>query len=640
MKKSSKFLSLLLAVLMAVSCFTGLATVTASAAEETKVYFEVPTLEEWGTTKTVYCHIYTVYGHMGEPLKSYSWGSKGEKCSKDATTGLYYFDTSKLGTIEEDADYALLFHTVDTNKGVHQTCNVTFSKECLGDYVYLTGGMVENTEDSTKLDYEATWKNHSDKYGAKAAITSTAKVIGKFFPAHQPKAQIVSQALRSWAVKNAQHFTPEAVQGICEKIGAEPMDVYNMYAGDYAAELEDPEANPETASLETVATLLGISFDEPTTEPTEAPTTEAPTTEPTEAPTEAPTTEPTEAPTTEAPTTEPTEAPTTEAPTTEPTEAPTTEPVPTEVPTEAPTTEPVTEFTAIVAGVESLCGSNWSADDMNNAMAENADGVYEITYPEVAAGDYQFKVVANGEWIGKDGNNVAFTVTDTCDVTITFNKDTQEITVTGDFVVDTKFEVEAMRTVGNGFGAWLNDVNWDPADDSNKMTEVSTGVYEIVYEGVEADDNYQVKFAANGNWNDNWGGVYVESGVETDAVYNAQDNITVSVPYETAKVTIKLDLSAFDYATKTGAKFTITVEDTSAPAGPLYGDVNGDGEVNVADATEIQKAGIGLVELTAEQAILADVNQDGRVSILDTTMIQKYSVGMAGTGVAGQVYTG
>ena len=57
-------------------------------------------------------------------------------------------------------------------------------------------------------------------------------------------------------------------------------------------------------------------------------------------------------------------------------------------------------------------------------------------------------------------------------------------------------------------------------------------------------------------------------------------------------------------------------------------DVNGDGAVNVADATEIQKAAIGLVKLTAEQASLADVNHDCRVSILDTTMIQKFSVGL------------
>ena len=68
--------------------------------------------------------------------------------------------------------------------------------------------------------------------------------------------------------------------------------------------------------------------------------------------------------------------------------------------------------------------------------------------------------------------------------------------------------------------------------------------------------NYEVKFAANGSWADSWGlpdGQSVVSGVEMEAKYNG-DNITVDVPYELADVTLKLDLSNFDYATKSGAK--------------------------------------------------------------------------------------
>lgn len=299
MKKSSKIISLLLALVLATSCFAGFSAFTASAADETTlVYFEVPTLESWGTTKSVYCHVYNVYG--GSPLTATSWQSKSEKCKLDSATGLYYFDTSKLGTIEEGADYALLFSTTDSNGASHQTCNVTFGKECLGDTVYVTGGMVENTEDSTKMDFEATWRNHSDKYGAKAAITSTGKVVGNFFPVYQPKAQIVSQSIASWAVLNATIYTPEVVQGLCEQIGVEPIEVYNQYEADYAEQLADPENNPTLASLETVAYLLNVdpnATEEPTTE---EPTTEEPTTE--EPTTEEPTTE---EPTTEAPTTEP-----------------------------------------------------------------------------------------------------------------------------------------------------------------------------------------------------------------------------------------------------------------------------------------------------------------------------------------------
>ena len=296
MKRSSKIISLALSVTMAASCFAGFSICSASAADgETKIYFEVPTLESWGTTKSVFCHVYNVYG--GSPLKETSWQSKPEVCKKDAATGLYYFDTATLGTIEEGADYALLFSTKDTNKADHQTGNITFSKECLGDTVYVTGKMVENTEDSSKMDFEGAWKNNSDKYGAKAAITSTGKIVGKYFPVYQPKEQIVSQYIASWAVKNAgiptAEVTNEKLTNICATLGVEPAAVLEQYKADYAEQLADPENNPLIAPVETVADLLGVDPYPTTEEPTTEPATEEPTTEPaTEEPTTEPATEP------------------------------------------------------------------------------------------------------------------------------------------------------------------------------------------------------------------------------------------------------------------------------------------------------------------------------------------------------------
>lgn len=280
MKRSSKIISLALSVTMAASCFAGFSICSASAADdETKVYFEVPTLESWGTTKSVYCHVYNVYG--GSKLTETSWQSKTELCKKDSATGLYYFDTSKVGTIEEGADYALLFSTVDTEKGSHQTGNITFSKECLGDTVYVTGDMVENTEDSSKLDFEGAWKNNSDKYGAKAAITSTGKIVGKYFPVYQPKEQIVAQYIASWAVKNVEStegaVTPEKLTAICTQLNVTPEGVYAQYASDYEEQLADPETYPLIAPLTTVAELLGVDPEPATTEPA---TTEPETTEP------------------------------------------------------------------------------------------------------------------------------------------------------------------------------------------------------------------------------------------------------------------------------------------------------------------------------------------------------------------------
>ena len=58
--------------------------------------------------------------------------------------------------------------------------------------------------------------------------------------------------------------------------------------------------------------------------------------------------------------------------------------------------------------------------------------------------------------------------------------------------------------------------------------------------------------------------------------------------------------------------------------GPVFGDVDGDGDVTIDDATLIQKAAIDLIGFTNLQKQLADVNGDGRVSVLDTTCIQKY----------------
>ena len=54
------------------------------------------------------------------------------------------------------------------------------------------------------------------------------------------------------------------------------------------------------------------------------------------------------------------------------------------------------------------------------------------------------------------------------------------------------------------------------------------------------------------------------------------------------------------------------------------GDVNGDGNVTIDDATMIQKFVAELVELTPDQLIAADTNCDGVVTIDDATNIQKF----------------
>ena len=232
----------------------------------------------------------------------------------------------------------------------------------------------------------------------------------------------------------------------------------------------------------------------------------------------------------------------------------------------------------VVAGVAELCGTLWDPSpetSADNIMTAKEDGTYEIVYSDVAVmNGYQFKVVGDGtNWYGVDGGNDNFTfnVKSECDVTITFDPEALKITVTGDGVeIPTDLVIESMRAVGNGDGNWLNGVAWDPAADENLMTEVADNVYEITYTDLDAFDNYQVKFAANGNWAANWGGVYEGSGVVSEAIFNKDDpQMSIEVPYELADVTLRLDLTNFDYATKQGATFTVTVTDKSTPVNGL-----------------------------------------------------------------------
>ena len=239
------------------------------------------------------------------------------------------------------------------------------------------------------------------------------------------------------------------------------------------------------------------------------------------------------------------------------------------------------DTTYVVAGAEELCGVLWKGSPEEapaNVMTDNGDGTYTKVFTNVQpASGLTLKVVENGadgsqNWIGDaTGNNITFNVTAASDVTVKFDSSTKEITVTGDGVqFVTNLDIKSINAVGNGDSedaAWLNGAAWDPA--ANPMTEVSKKVYEITFKNVTKFDNYQVKFAANGGWTDSWGGAAEnftpESGVEFDAAYNGE-NLTVNVPYEFADVTLKLDLTNFDYATKAGAKATVTVTEVSTPA--------------------------------------------------------------------------
>ena len=97
-----------------------------------------------------------------------------------------------------------------------------------------------------------------------------------------------------------------------------------------------------------------------------------------------------------------------------------------------PVDPPAGDVSYYVAGSAGLCGSEWKENDEANKMTYK-DGVYTITYKDVAAGKYSLKVT-NGTWekswggTGENGN-FDFEVTAKGDVTVEFNPAKQQVSI-------------------------------------------------------------------------------------------------------------------------------------------------------------------------------------------------------------------
>ncbi len=98
---------------------------------------------------------------------------------------------------------------------------------------------------------------------------------------------------------------------------------------------------------------------------------------------------------------------------------------------------------------------------------------------------------------------------------------------------------------------------------------------------------------------------------------------TATEPTETAKAT---ETTETEPAKTTNTTETIPGTDSSEPIVDkgILGDVDGNGKVNIKDATMIQKAVAKIISLTDAEQIRADVNADAKVNIKDATAIQKY----------------
>ena len=96
----------------------------------------------------------------------------------------------------------------------------------------------------------------------------------------------------------------------------------------------------------------------------------------------------------------------------------------------------------------------------------------------------------------------------------------------------------------------------------------------------------------------------------------------------TYTVTVSSTDGANDYAEKT-VEFTVIDK--------IYGDANCDGEVNIKDATVIQKSLAGIEQKITFRGDLADCDANDVLSIKDATCIRKYLASLSGSAQAGKV---
>ena len=646
-KKTTKFLSLLLAVMLTVSCFSILSAVPASAAEEQKIYFDFPTDGTWGDPSTVkvsskglanvYCYAYPVYGNTSD-FTVPSFEGRVTQCTSEGDN-VYSFDLSKFGTIDEGADYGVIFST-KANEG-YQTVDLTMTADCIGDHVIVTPyeGVVsrENAMDSKKVDYYAAWSNNT-QCGPKATISSLGQLMPGLFPFYQPKAQQLSGCLTGYLTNpvNNAYFQYDNNMVICEGLGVTPQEVYDQYVLDNAAIIEASGGEVQTsedipcpfltdgttkiAAPDYVKSVLGLA-----TEPTEPPYQDVVD----------------EATGVTVTINNPNAVLTVDEVTSgtdfdgantalavdgkqvakmydinltdggaeyQPAEAVTVK-IPSDVEDgvvyryadgeltdmNASYADGAYTFTAdhfsyyliaeeapvpaedysIIGSSDVVFGGTWWVDNPDSAMTLDTDGLYKRTYTGVAAQKMlQLKVIKDHDedqcW-PSSGGNYTFDVNSEGDITVTFNPETGEINVIGDITVVTGIDITSVIAAGNGEDTYLNGVNWDPSDPANAMIEVEPGVWEITMEDIYAFDNYQIKFAANsideeGNpvsnpWGINWGTeneAMYPVGEPIEAVFNGK-NCIFEVEEDESVVTIQLDLRNFDYTTKKGAVFTITV---------------------------------------------------------------------------------
>ena len=200
-----------------------------------------------------------------------------------------------------------------------------------------------------------------------------------------------------------------------------------------------------------------------------------------------------------------------------------------------------------------LGGDSWTID---NDMTKGEDGLYTVTFEDVAAGNYEFKVRVDHDWsVSYPESNYQLTVEqDGSTVTITFNEETKEITATATSSQAPPV-IEVWTVAGNFVGS-----SWNPEDAANDLTSTDGVTYTLTKEEVtlEKGVTYEFKVAKDHAWTEAYPENNYTFTVEETAIYT----VTVTFNAETKEIAVT--------TVKTGD--AQAVEHTYSVIGTLKGD--------------------------------------------------------------------
>lgn len=123
-----------------------------------------------------------------------------------------------------------------------------------------------------------------------------------------------------------------------------------------------------------------------------------------------------------------------------------------------------------------------------------------------------------------------------------------------------------------------------------------------------------------------FGGASLEGAAQSDVIATVTFTVLADGPAKAQTAPEQTALLLSGYYVNVSATDRMAL--LAMPEDALYGDLNGDGELNMFDAALLIRYYNGLQELTERQMIISDVNGDGEVDMHDVILLIQYCNGL------------